>query len=240
MGRDFYGEFDEKVLKKAEPYVPEFIKNNTEIHTATLPNGNTVTEPVAVTSWISQLRKKLTGQKEYVEAEIATQKSAARNEVESVKQYWRENVLNDKKEIEDHFVTASVLSLGGWFFGSVISSRRNWGFSSPWNSEQAGILKRTPTVFSKLITSLPVRLTLPWILAGAAYQQLTPNTWNNALAAIKNDFLPKELVEQSAALYDSAIENGLKAQMKSLNKATNEGLESSIGAIREAIAERTQ
>lgn len=59
MARDFYGEFRDEVVKKAEPLVPEFIKNNSEINTTTLPNGNSIMEPVSVTEWIGNLRKKL-------------------------------------------------------------------------------------------------------------------------------------------------------------------------------------
>lgn len=240
MGRDFYGEIRDEVIKKGEPLVPEFIKNNSDIKTTTLPNGNSVMEPVAIMEWVNKVRRKVIHNKEYVEAEIETQKSAARNEVETIKQYWRDNVFTDRKEVDEHIVTASVFALGAWFFGSVVSSKRNWGFQSPWNSDKSGILKRTPSQFSKLLTNLPVRLTLPWILAGTVYSQLTPNTWNNALSAIKRDVLPKDVVEQSSALYDDIIEKGLKIQLRSLNQSAHENLQASICSIRETIAENVK
>ncbi|CDO95433.1 unnamed protein product [Kluyveromyces dobzhanskii CBS 2104] len=237
MGRDFYGEVREEVIKRGEPLVPEFIKNNSEIKNSTLPNGNSVLEPVVVTGWVNKLRRNVIDKKEYVEAEIETQKSAARNELETIKQYWSQNVFADKKELDSQVVTAGVFALGAWCFGSVLSCKNNWGFQSLWNSDQAGVLKRTPTAFSRILTSLPVRMTLPWIAAGVTFSKLAPNTWNNALQTLKRDVLPKDVVEQSSALYDDLIERGFKVHAKSLNQSAHENLQATICSIRETIAE---
>lgn len=139
--------------------------------------------------------------------------------------------------MNQQFVTASVLALGAWFTGSILTSKKNWGFQSPWTHAGAGVLQRNPTVFSKILTSLPVRLTLPWILAGSVYSQLTPKTWGNAVQSFERDVLPQDFVQQYHSFWNETVQDGLKKQLKGLKESAHESLQSGIGSIRETIAE---
>lgn len=236
MGRNFYDDLTDKIVERGEPLIPDFIKNNSEVRTTTLPNGNEITESIPVTEWINELRIKTIHKKEYVEAELATQKSAARNEWNTFTTYWQENVFSDEDELKEKSALANVIALGSWFTGSVITGKKNWGHSSPFNTDSAGLLKRKPSILGRATTSFPVRLTLPWILAGFAYSQLMPNTWNNAVSTFKRDVLPEEFVNQCQSLRQAILENGSKSQWSSLSQNIHSSLQSGIHQVRELIA----
>ncbi|SCV05711.1 LANO_0H13498g1_1 [Lachancea nothofagi CBS 11611] len=236
MPRHFYDDKEPTVASSEGPLVPDLVIP-TDVSTTTLSTGNQIYDSKTLNIWFNDVRSSLINRYQVYKTEWETQKSAASNEWNSVKDYTSDNILTDSYENQELLVPASALALGAFFSGRVLSNRNNWGFVSPFNN-QTGVLARNPTLAAKLLTSIPSRIVLPWVLAGTVFSQLVPVTWSNGLQALEKDIFPASMVSQYHEVWDKLHTNGLGKKWKELNEYMDDSLQRNIGHCRTFLVKK--
>lgn len=225
MNKDFYkddsGQFlaDVSSLDYQTGQIPDF-------KTVILENGNKISESKLASEWFYQTRSNIINKYQLIQAEINTQKSAIYNEFTSIQKYFSNNILNDHYERNETFIPTSILSLGAFFTGRIMTNGKNWGSKK--------------SFISKIITSIPARFVLPWILSGYVYSQLTPKTWNNAVSYIEKDSILRDFIFQYYTLSNDYYTNGIKYRVNKFNEFVNQSLQSNIKNMRTTISEMTK
>ncbi|SCW02446.1 LAFE_0F06612g1_1 [Lachancea fermentati] len=234
MPNRFYDDEEPSTTSTEGPLVPKLIPSP-EVETKTLSTGNQIYDSRPISEQFHHLRKAVAHKLDIYNAEINTQRTAFANEVQSIKDYLRDNIFTDRYETEELIVPSSILGLGAFFTGRVLSNRTNWGFTSPFNAD-SGFLSRKPTVIGKLTTSLPSRIILPWLLVGTVFSQLTPVTWKNSINAIERDVLPQEFVSTYDEMWNKVYVSGIKQSAIQLHESLDQTLQSSSKQMREFIS----
>ncbi|QLL32819.1 hypothetical protein HG536_0D03410 [Torulaspora globosa] len=228
MGPSFYGSGNVESTEQKGPIVPSVMNASPEMETSTLPTGNQITESVQITHTLRKWRNMLINKIDLVRAEWETQKSAARNELASADEYLQKNVFTDTHENQELLVPSTILSLGAFFSGRVLSNPLNWG-------SKKNILAGRPSLLGKVCTSIPARLLLPIALASTVFYQLTPVTAVNVVDTIQKDVLPKPVVDDCRRLWNEYYVHGLAKATRSLSTNCNDQLQKGVRFVRESI-----
>lgn len=192
-----------------------------------LSTGNQVIQSPSLTEKINGWRNSVIHQYNGIAAEWSNLKSATRNEIDSGKDYLNQNVFNDPYETEKLLLPSTILSLGAFFCGRVLSNKNNWGHKSA--------LNRNASVLGRVLTSLPSRFILPFALSGLVFDQLTPVTTRHALRTVERDLLPETFVQESHRIWDQLYVQGVKQGSGRLGGTIEDGLQNGIKGIRESI-----
>ncbi|CEP63903.1 Mic27p LALA0_S09e05072g [Lachancea lanzarotensis] len=223
MSHNFYGK-DAGTPKSMEvPLVPDVV-TPTDLTTTTLSTGNNIYNSKTLDELFGNWRGSVVHKYQIYKSELETQKSAVANEYESLRKHVSEQVLTDKYENAELLVPTSVLALGAFFSGRVLSNPRNWGASASFTS--------------RLLTSIPSRIVLPWTLAGVTFSQLTPVTWSHSLRSVERDVLPEEWVSQYHQFWDSLHTEGLGKKWRELNDDLDQFLQEKIHSARKFLINR--
>ncbi|CUS20497.1 LAQU0S01e07932g1_1 [Lachancea quebecensis] len=237
MSRNFYAGEDISTGSSEGPLLPDILHTE-DVSTKTLPSGNQIYDSKALDSWFSGIRKYVTHKYHIYKTELDTQKSAAANEWKSAQDYVSQHVLTDNYERQELLVPAGVLALGAFFTGRVLTNRRNWGFDSPLNTSKAGILARNPSALGRMLTSIPSRMLLPWLLTGTVLSQVTPVTWNNGIKALEQNVLPADLVARYHELWNQYLVDGIQKASASVHRNVNASLQQNIGEVRHFLIKK--
>ncbi|SCU81694.1 LAFA_0C06590g1_1 [Lachancea sp. 'fantastica'] len=223
MSRSFYGESAGGSKSTEAPLVPDFV-TPTDLTTTTLSTGNNIYNSKTLDELFSNWRGNAVHKYQIYKSELETQKSAVANEYESLRKHVSEQILTDEYENTELLVPTGVLALGAFFSGRVLSNPKNW--------------KASTSFTSRLLTSIPSRVLLPWTLAGAVFSQLTPVTWSHSLRSVESDILPEEWVSQYHQLRDSLHTEGLGRKWRELNDDLNGYLQQRVRSGREFLINR--
>lgn len=236
MSRQFYDEEKPSVVSSQGPLFPDLVPGS-DVKATTLASGNQIYDSRALSTWFGGIRNSVVHKYNIYKTELETQKSAATNEWKNARDYVSQHILTDSYEEQELLVPAGVLALGAFFSGRVLSNRNNWGFDSPLNT-QTGLLARNPSLLGKVLTSVPSRLVLPWCLAGAAFSQLAPVTWNNGLRALEQDALPQEFVSRYHELWNQFVTDGIQKTSRNVHETVDEKLQESFGQLRKYVVKK--
>lgn len=231
MGTNFYGKNEDQIASAAGPLVPAVISTSTEMQSSTLPNGNQILQSIPLTETSHRLRSNLINLIASLKADWGTQKSAVKNEIASAKEYLQDNIFTDIYENRELLVPSSILSLGAFLSGRVLTNKHNWGKSSV-------LLTPRVSVIGRLFTSLPSRICLPFILAGAIFHQVTPVSSENLWTRVEKDVLPEKLVDTYHSIRTEYLKNGLLKRNNELCDAVDNYLQSNIRLLRETVGKR--
>lgn len=231
MRHSFYPSHKDDAERHDGPIIPAMVQNSPEMISTTLPTGNQVTQSLQLTENFRRWRNLLINKIDGLRAEWETQKSAARNEIDSANEYLERNVFTDTYENRELVVPSAILSLGAFFSGRVMSNPNNWGKSN-------NILAGRPSFLGRVCTSIPSRLLLPFLLAGIVFKQLTPVTANNIWTTFEKDALPKKFTDDSHRLWKEYYVDGLLKGKEDLRRAVNEKLQQNVKFVRENISDR--
>lgn len=230
MNKNFYNN-NETSNFLDPPLIPDFIiKSN--LSELTLPNGNQVLESIPLTSWFHTVRSDLIENLNYVNTELKTRKSTIVNEVNNIKKYLKTNVFTDPYEILQ-LPQTNILVLCAYFVGRIASNKNNWGLSK--SISIGSPLASKPSTMSKVVTSIPSKILLPWILVGCVLNEMVPNSLRNAILCAEKDILSKNLVNQYRTAWDQYYVNGLKRSCDNFCKDFQTSLQAQIKSLRKLI-----
>lgn len=230
MSPSFYPSHQEDAKRHDGPIVPGVLQHSPEMASTTLPTGNQVTQSVQLTETFRHWRNLLINKIDGLRAEWGTQKSAVKNELASANEYLDRNVFTDVLENRELVVPSAILSLGAFFSGRVLSNPKNWGGS---NFSLAG-----RSSMGRILTSIPSRLLLPFVLAGTVFAQLTPVTATNIWDTFQKDALPKKFTDESHRLWSEYYVEGLVKGKQNLCRTVDQTLQQNVKALREGINDR--
>ncbi|SCV03728.1 LAME_0H12750g1_1 [Lachancea meyersii CBS 8951] len=220
MSRSFYQDDANKSKSIETPLVPDLV-TLTDITTTTLSNGNQIYNSKTLDEWFSAVRGTVVHNYQIYKSELETQKSAVSNEYQSLKKHVSDNVLTDSYENQELLVPASVLAVGAFFGGRVLSNRRNWGVSS--------------SLAGRIFTSIPSRMLLPCTLAGVVFSQVTPVTWSQAVRVVERDLVPDEWVSAYHQTWESMHTDGVGKKWTKMTEILEKSLQRSIRTCREYV-----
>lgn len=227
MNRLFYSSPQETDTKNQEHN-----SNNQEesgFQNELLLTGNKVMQSPPLTERIHEWRNLLIHKYDGIVAEWSNLKSATRNEIDSGKEYMIQNVFKDHQENSQLIIPSSILSLGAFFSGRVLTNKDNWGYRS--------IVNRNPSILGRILTSFPSRVVLPLALAGTVFDQLTPQTARNAWSTFERDFLSETVIQESHHVWDQLNVQGIKQGSGEISETIQKSLQKGIRSIRESITE---
>ncbi|AAS53059.1 AER379Cp [Eremothecium gossypii ATCC 10895] len=236
MSRNFYN-YDPTVDILQPPLIPDVIlKSN--LKELTLPTGNQVLESLPLTAWFHRTRSNIISHLTRYEAEWETQKSAARNELHSVKSYLKGNIFNDARELYA-LPETNILTICAYFAGRIITNRKNWGVSAATLQSVKSSVHR-PSLMARVCTSIPSKMVLPWAMAGAVFKELAPTAFDNTITSLESDILDPGFVAQYKTLWRDYYTNGAKKASIEAAELLEGKLQGYIGFARNFIIYSTR
>lgn len=229
MSNRFYGNDGDSAELSNGPLVPAVVKSSPELKTTVLPNGNQIIQSLQLTETLRRCRNTLINQIDSIKAEWGTQKSAARNELASTKEYLEKNIFTDIYENQELLVPSSILSLGAFFCGRVLSNKNNWGSKSSLMTPRVSVLGR-------VLSSIPARLVLPFALAGTVFHQITPVSSENLWNTVERDALPRNFVDAYHRLWRDYYIQGVHLRKEQFYDNVYDSLQRNIRSLRKNIS----
>ncbi|AMD19690.1 HCL461Cp [Eremothecium sinecaudum] len=238
MSKNFYKN-DERVEVLDTPLIPDIILK-TGLREMTLPTGNQVVESIPLTNWFHSMRERLINHYNIISAEFETQKSAANNELNNVKEYLTANVFKDQYEVHQ-IPQTNILMLCAYFTGRIMANRKNWGLLRTRSSSLlSNVSAASPSLTARLFTSIPSKIFLPWVLVAYVWNEMMPGSFRNAINCVERDLLPRDFVAQYHGLWNQYYINGLRKYSAEISNTVEDSLRSQIKSLREEVINRTR
>lgn len=201
------------------------------IQVSDLPNGNKILQIPQVTDFVNTYRHKFLEQYAKVYQQATARKELQKEKLEAKVDYVKKNILVDEYETKEMLVPISILSLGAFYTGRIMTNPSNWGFKSlisPSRTSLIGILS----------TNFVVRLTLPFLLAGYTFAKFLPVTWDNIVRTTERDLLSKETVDQIKDVRRRLYDDGLVRFKKDTCEYVYKTCENGVHQTRQFIIEQ--
>lgn len=193
----------------------------------TLANGNQIMESQQLTYSIHNWRLILIDRLRDYRTIFQEKKQYVYQKKDSADVFIQKNILNNQYENQNVVVPSAILSFGAFFTGRILSNKGNWGFSSE--------IVHKPGLIGKAFTSIPSRVLLPWLLAGATFSKISPITYHNCTKAVEDNLLPQDVVQKYHELWQDVYVNCIKSKSSSISETFNKTLESNIKYLRELV-----
>ncbi|CAB4252508.1 similar to Saccharomyces cerevisiae YNL100W AIM37 Putative protein of unknown function [Maudiozyma barnettii] len=229
-----YYSFEEQTQTEFSSEVSPFILAPLDdlscMETTILTSGNLVTEATPVTNWLKKQRINVIDNRNEIKSAIDKFDSERRAEYNNVKNYFQNNIFNNKQENENRLVPTSIVALSAFLTGRIMC-RKRFGWSSVGN----------PTSIStKLIKSLPSRIITPWVFACTTFAIGTPETWNNVTKVISERYIPTDVSETVKNTSNSIYNILIKAPIQNINQFSEVTLPEAVKQIRKNFIELLQ
>ncbi|CCC71151.1 hypothetical protein NCAS_0G02640 [Naumovozyma castellii] len=126
-------------------------------------------------------------------------------------------IFTDKAENRELLVPGSIIALGMFFTGRILTNKQNWSH-------------KNLNILGKLSTSLPSRILIPWTMAGIVFSKWTPVAWGNL---IKKE--PTGLVLSTYHSIKSGYEENVIRVKESIYRNADDYLQRSVRQARKSI-----
>ena len=193
----------------------------------TLANGNQIMESQQLTYSIHNWRLILIDRLRDYRTIFQEKKQYVYQKKDSADVFIQKNILNNQYENQNVVVPSAILSFGAFFTGRILSNKGNWGFSSE--------IVHKPGLIGKAFTSIPSRVLLPWLLAGATFSKISPITYHNCTKAVEDNLFPEDFVQKYHEIWQDVYVNCIKSKSSTISETFNKTLESNIKYLRELV-----
>ena len=232
---NFYGDsIGEKVEDGDKVRTERLFTESKEIPTvkvSDLPSGYKVLQIPEVTERIGEYRNKFLRYYERTYVKISEYKARKKNELDDRVQYLKKNIFVDKYENEELLAPISLLGLGAFFTGRILTNPTNWGYG-------AVLIKGQPTFFGMFMSSVPARIILPIFLAGYTFNKFLPVTSSKVVETCERDVLPKNVTKAIKDSKRQLYTEGLVNTRKTISQAVYRNCEDAVHRVRMSIADQ--
>ncbi|KAL3229059.1 MICOS complex subunit MIC27 [Nakaseomyces bracarensis] len=228
---DTIGERKENADAVENTKVFEKSKEIPTIQVSDLPNGNKILQVPQVTEFVNKYRQKFLEQYGKAYQKFTARKELQKEKLEARVDYVKKNILVDDYETKELLVPVSILSLGAFLTGRIITNPSNWGRKNL-------VLPSRNSLLGVLSTNFAVRLTLPLILSGYTFSKLLPVTWDRIVKISEHDLFPKPYVQQIKDIRQFYYEDGVKRIKKETCENVYRGCERGVHHVRKFIIDQ--
>ncbi|CCF57848.1 hypothetical protein KAFR_0D02010 [Kazachstania africana CBS 2517] len=170
----YYSSFNNTLNDPAAglPLIFRPLKDVSWLSITMLHNGNLITESRPATKWINGKRQVMIKKYMSIKSLFLEQRARTNQKYEHARGFLMDRIFDNEVENKDYFVPGSILALGSFFLGRIISSKGNY-------KVRLGKAPSSNLFFSRIITSSPSRVIMPGLLAGLTLYAWIPETTKN-------------------------------------------------------------